>query len=389
MDTALNKDEQKALRHFLAIYVGTALVLMSIIASLYYNKEMASMQEKCTMEMKNIAMGIEKELMHAQMKNLSYTFNPPKSAFKVALFDIQETVIHSNLSTEKPFSFFRESSHIDNIFYIQKLSYPMAGVAYIVVSGDEEGSAQKLKIQLIIALVLLIASVFVGIVGYFLSRILLQPIKTRIDKLNRFIKDSSHELNTPLSALMMSVSTLKNSNLDNNRVINHISISAKLIAQIYNSLSFIAFHDIDETYNETFDLSLLVQESAKFYEEIASIRGNTIQLELESTMVLMDKSRIQKVIHNLLSNAIKYSHPKTIIMIKLQHQLLSITDEGVGIAKEDQKNIFARFERRSTEVGGFGIGLDIVNSVCKEYGIKVWVKSKPMKGTTFFLRFPN
>lgn len=388
MDTVLNKEEQKALRHFLAIYVGTAFVLMSIIAVLYYNKEMASIKEKCLMEMKNIAMGIEKELMHAQMENISYRFNPPQSAFKVALFDVKEVLIHSNLPIQTAFSFFRESSPVDNAFYTQKLSSPMADVAYIVVSGDEEERAQRLTIQLIIALLIIIASVFVGIVGYFLSRLLLHPINTRIDKLNRFIKDSSHELNTPLSALMMSVSTLKNSNVENDRVVNHISISAKLIAQIYSSLSFVAFHDIDEVYDEVFDVHDLVQESAKFYEEIANIKGNTIKMELESTMVFMDKSRLQKVIHNLLSNAIKYSHPQTVIVLKLRHRVLSIEDKGIGIAKEDQKDIFARFERRSTQVGGFGIGLDIVNCVCKEYAIKVWVKSKPDKGTTFFLQFP-
>ena len=87
MDTVLNKEEQKALWRFLTIYVGTAFVLMSMIAVLYYNEEITSMREKCTMEMKNIAMGIEKELMHAQMENLSYHFNPPQSAFKVAKSD--------------------------------------------------------------------------------------------------------------------------------------------------------------------------------------------------------------------------------------------------------------------------------------------------------------
>lgn len=384
----MNKEEQKALWRFLTIYIGMALVFMGFIAVLYYNKEMVSIKEKNTMEMENIAMSIEKELMHAQMKNLSYRFNPPQSAFKVVLFDARENLLHSNLTVQKPFSFFKESAHTTNVVYTQKLSYPMVDVAYIVISGGEEYSAQKFKIQLTIALVMVVASIVVGIVGFFLSRLLLRPVNARIDKLNRFIKDSSHELNTPLSALMMSVSTLKNSNIENDRVVNHISISAKLIAQIYSSLSFVAFHDIDEVYDEVFDVCDLVQESAKFYEEIASIKGNTIKMELENTVVFMDKSRIQKVIHNLLSNAIKYSHPQTVILLKLRHRVLSIEDKGIGIAKEDQKDIFARFERRSTQVGGFGIGLDIVSSVCKEYAIKVWVKSKPEKGTTFFLQFP-
>jgi len=110
--------------------------------------------------------------------------------------------------------------------------------------------------------------------------------------------------------------------------------------------------------------------------------------QLQTTFVYMDKSRIQKVIHNLLSNAIKYSYPKTAICVELSEHLLTVKNEGVGIHKENQKSIFKRFERRSNAVGGFGIGLDIVNSVCKRYDIKVWVESIPNKETTFFLHFP-
>jgi two-component system OmpR family sensor kinase len=272
-------------------------------------------------------------------------------------------------------------------YTFHELSSPINEVAYIVV--DEKKSEQEIfKLNFIIALSILISSIFVGIEGYFLSRFLLKPVHSRIDKLNKFIKDSSHELNTPIAALMMSVSNLKQSSFPDRRVINHISISTKLISQIYNSLSYIAFNDIDEVFEESFDLALLIQESVGFFNEIASTKENTIAAQLQTTFVYMDKSRIQKVIHNLLSNAIKYSYSKTAICVELSEHLLTVKNEGVGIHKENQKSIFKRFERRSNAVGGFGIGLDIVNSVCKMYGIKVWVESTPNQETTFFLRFP-
>ncbi|WP_442765643.1 sensor histidine kinase, partial [Sulfurospirillum cavolei] len=272
-------------------------------------------------------------------------------------------------------------------YAVRELATPINEVAYIVV--DEAKSEQEIfTLKFIIFLSIFISAIFVGIEGYFLSRFLLKPVHSRIEKLNKFIKDSSHELNTPVAALMMSVSSLKQSSFSDRRIINHISISTKLISQIYNSLSYIAFNDIDEVFEETFDLALFIQESVSYYNEIAATKENTITAQLQTTFIHMDKSRIQKVIHNLLSNAIKYSYPKTTISVKLSEYLLTVTDKGIGISEENKKTIFKRFERRSTTVGGFGIGLDIVNSVCKMYRIKVWVESVAMKETTFYLQFP-
>ena len=231
--------------------------------------------------------------------------------------------------------------------------------------------------------------VFISFIGYFLSKLLIAPIKERIEKLNRFIKDSAHDINTPVSALMMSVSSLKAKGNIDKRVVNHISISAKLISQIYNSLSFIAFNDEDEVLDEEFDLSKLIRESVRFFDEIAEMRGNVILCELEPTTINMDRSRIQKVINNLISNALKYSYAKTEVKIVLKNRVFSIEDKGIGIAKDDQKAIFDRYERKSKEIGGFGIGLDIVKSVCCTYGIDIKLESKLKEKTTFYLKFPT
>jgi len=388
VDTTLNSDEKKALVGFLTIYIFSALILVSIIGFLYYKKEVVSIEDKCSIEMANAAMSVEKDLMHAKMEGLEYEFKVPSTTLRVGLFDKHGKIIYSNLQNEKVFLSKKAYKSNTHEYHVDKLSMPVFDVEYIAVEGNEAES-QKLTLLFLIGTVILLSTIFLGFVGYFLSRLLIAPIKARVEKLNCFIKDSAHDINTPVSALMMSVSSLKNRDSVDKRVVNHISISAKLISQIYNSLSFIAFNDKDEVMNEKLDLASLVRESVRFFDEIATNRGNTIKCELEETIINMDHSRIHKMINNLISNALKYSHPKTEITIKLKDRVFSIEDKGVGIAKKDQEAIFTRYERKNKETGGFGIGLDIVKSVCQTYKIDIKVESKLKEGTTFYLTFPN
>ncbi len=387
MGITLSSQEKKALVSFLAIYILSAMVLVSIIGFLYYNKEIVSIDNQCSIEMSNKAMWIEKELMHAQMENKKYKFNAASKTLSVGLFDEKGNVVYSNLDSKKVYLSKKAYKNNTHEYHIDKLETPLLGISYIVVEGSE-GAKQKFKLILLITFVVIASLIFVGFVGFFLSKQLTAPIKARVEKLNSFIRDSAHDINTPVSALMMSVSSLKTKAEVDKRVINHISISAKLISQIYNSLSFIAFNEKDEIIDEEFDLSELIKDSVKFFDEIAWIRGNKIVCSLELTMVYMDRSRIQKVINNLISNALKYSYAKTEIYIVLKDHIFSIRDRGIGIAKDDQKAIFDRYERKTKDVGGFGIGLDIVKTVCRSYNIDIKIDSKLKEGTTFYLKFP-
>jgi len=273
-------------------------------------------------------------------------------------------------------------------YHVDRLKKPILTVAYIVV---EDNSTYKQKLKLITFLIgmILSVSIFIFFIGYLLSKILIKPVKIRIKKLNRFIRDSSHELNTPVSALMMSVSSLKKSDKKDPRIINHISVSTKLISQIFNTLSFVSFKDIDEIYNENFDLKELVEESVRFFDEVAKSKNMNIKCDIEATFVFLDKFRIQKIINNLISNAIKYGFKNSIIEVILKDYTLCIVNEGEGINKKDKEVIFERFERRNNNESGFGLGLDIVKSVCNEYNIKIKVESTPNEKTFFFLTFPK
>ncbi|NOX16076.1 MAG: HAMP domain-containing histidine kinase [Epsilonproteobacteria bacterium] len=384
----MNKDEKKALVGFLSIYTLSAFILMSIIAILYYNKGITSIEDQCSIEMNNASLVAEQELMKAQMNNKRYIFNPPKNSMRLGLFNTKRKEIFSNLKDADVLFSQKAYKNNKHEYHIKKLDNPILGVAYIVVENDGN-KQQKIKLIAIIISTIVASILFVLLIGYLLSKILLKPIRERIEKLNRFIRDSSHEINTPVSALMMSTSSIKNLKELNPRVLNHISVSAKLISQIYNTLSFVAFNEIDEIYDEKFDLKELVEQSVRFFDEIAKSKGNSIKCSLQNTPVFLDKTRMSKVINNLLSNALKYSYPRTTVDIILKDYTLCIINEGEGINEEDQKSIFKRFERRSKSEGGFGIGLDIVQSVCNEYNIQIKVESTINEKTTFFLTFPK
>jgi two-component system OmpR family sensor kinase len=235
---------------------------------------------------------------------------------------------------------------------------------------------------------MLVASLFIAFIGYFLSRLLLKPVKDNFDNLNHFMKDSAHELNTPITALMMSANYLKKSY--DKEMVEHILMSTKMVSEIYNSIAYLAFHDLDIEHKEPFDLSEHIQYSIRYFKEIAGNKEILINAQLTQFMVNMDKNSTRKLINNLITNAIKYSYPKKNITIILKENVLSITDEGVGIDKEHQTKIFQRYKRINNHAtGGFGIGLDIVMGICKTYNIKIELESTLGKGSTFTLRFPK
>jgi two-component system OmpR family sensor kinase len=93
------------------------------------------------------------------------------------------------------------------------------------------------------------------------------------------------------------------------------------------------------------------------------------------------------LINNLLSNAIKYSFPNSKISLHVEENSFTIKDEGIGIAKDKLDTIFERFTRANSYAGGFGVGLNIVDSIVKEYGYKVDIVSRENVGTTITIKF--
>ena len=358
--------------------------MLGTIGFFYYKEKIANIDRMCGLTMKSTVDQIKVNLM--KHNNID-SFFQKESDIRVGLFDKNKNLIRSNLTTKKiNFNQLNYNNHT-SAFYIEELVNPINNIEYIVIE-DSKLSANMHNLKSLIGVILFIASIFIAFVGYFLSRLLLKPVKENFAILSRFMKDSAHELNTPVTALMMSANYLKNGY--DKEMVEHMLMSSKMISETYNSIAYLAFHELDVEVKEEFDLAEETYASIKYFKEIASNKNITINSELNTFLVNMDKNSIRKLLNNLISNAIKYSYNNKTIEITLQENILTIKDEGQGIAKEDQKRIFKRYKRVNKKgTGGFGIGLDIVMGICRANKIEISLESELKKGSLFRLVFPR
>ena len=165
------------------------------------------------------------------------------------------------------------------------------------------------------------------------------------------------------------------------KLINDLLDSSKISA---GKLNFI---------DEVFDFDDLIKE---IIDETQSIIKQKLEVKGKiGKLMIADKNRISQVLINLLTNAGKYSPEKSKIQINLRLNKnlawVSVTDSGVGIEPEKQKQIFEPFfrvENPSYNATGLGLGLYISSEIIKHYGGKIWVKSNPGKGSTFHFTLP-
>tara|TARA_B100001063_G_scaffold5927_1_gene4408 strand:- start:5049 stop:6251 length:1203 start_codon:yes stop_codon:yes gene_type:complete len=384
----LNKNERKALFSFLSIYVGSAVLLISVLLYIYYDKEIESVADSCSMEMSNASMHIKSDIINSYMKHKKYV---PKKLenkdIRYALYDKDKRVIYSYIDAAELVDFtstnMYESSHYH--YYITTLNEDAIPVKYIAIEtclGIE--NRNNLKIYVVVALIL--SGIFIGFIGFLLSKILLKPVREKIDHMDKFIKDSAHELNTPVTVLMTSTSMLKKGK-NPEKMMRYILSSTKQISQIYNDIHFSAFNEINDDVFEEFNLKDLVKDSVEYFNDISITKKIVINDDLEDCFILMDKTKTQKIVNNLISNAIKYSNNNSIVNVSIKGTVLSVEDFGIGISDLEQKEIFKRYKRGTNIEGGFGIGLDIVKRISEEYDLKLALKSELGVGSTFYIDF--
>ena len=356
--------------------------MLGTIGFLYYKEKLATIDRYCGVSMENMAMQIKLDIL--KHKELNSLFDDVER-LRIGLYDKNFKPIVSNLTTNDIDFDQTNYTQQSSAFFVSSFIKPIDNIKYVVIE-DSKVSEKMLKLKSLIWTILFIASIFVALIGYLLSRLLLKPVKDNFAILNRFVKDSAHELNTPVTALMMSANYLKKTY--DPEVVEHMLMSSKMISEIYNSISYLAFHDLDIENKEEFDLAELIQESVEYFKEIAGSKNIIIETTLHKYIVDMDRNSIKKLINNLIANAIKYSYRDKKIKISLKSNLLTIKDEGIGIAKKDQKKIFKRYKRlQKQEASGFGIGLDIVMGICRNNNIDIELDSEPEKGSTFILTF--
>ncbi|MFA8435663.1 MAG: sensor histidine kinase [Marinifilaceae bacterium] len=222
---------------------------------------------------------------------------------------------------------------------------------------------------------------------------------------NDFINNMTHEFKTPISTISLASQMLKDNSVSNTASsIVHIAKiindeSTRLSYQVEKVLQMAIFNEGRMKLKlKAINVHQVIQNIfPNFTIRVEDKNGNTYQnLDAESDLVMADEVHLSNVISNLLDNAIKYGKDGPEISISTRNKdkgiVIAITDNGIGISKEDQKMVFERFYRVHTgnvhNVKGFGLGLSYVKKIAEAHGGHVNVESTLGKGSKFEVYLP-
>ena len=223
-----------------------------------------------------------------------------------------------------------------------------------------------------------------AILGYFLGRLFIAPMRESVEQMNRFIEDTTHELNTPISTILTNIEMIEALEKGNDvrDELGRIAIASRTLSRIYDDLSFLSLkHPYHRQITEV-DMGDLVRERIDYFRMMMEAKQLKVTREIVNDVVLsIDLNDAMRLVDNLLSNAIKYNRTGGELHVMLMRDKLVVRDTGVGISAEKIATIHERFRRANTSEGGFGIGLNIVHQVVQYYGFDFSVRSQVDVGT--------
>ncbi|EES89100.1 sensor histidine kinase [Helicobacter canadensis] len=429
----MNESRKIALKISL-LYTITSFIFLIFVFYGWYQKEKQSLIEERILQLResahNLAIYLQEklqtspdnlfELLQKSAKELDITFSLNKENGEVIFNALKESIQikdFQNILKRKgiPISFKKNHKHIDKIVIIEDnvylvtqrvggrfwrlvnlelrkknlLNFPHQRDDFFMIIQDNGILNEIHTLWLFIGGSFLLALFGMSVIAYFLVRLSLKPLEEKIEILNRFIKDSTHEINTPLSIILMSIERIKKENLKEQDLqkLQRIKMAANTLEQIYQDLVFYNFSHIQENTLEEISMENLLKERISYFEPFYKKKNITITLKSNPSQLKANKNRIIRVIDNLLDNALKYTYNGGKVEVIVDKNTLTIKDNGCGIPKTHLKRIFERYYRYNKDQGGFGIGLALVKKICDSYGIEIQCQSLEKKGTTFILKW--
>lgn len=384
MDIDLTSSEKSTYLRFLFLYLGSSFVLMIFIAFFYYQNEKTLYYDLTKSNMQNEVSKISSSIILSHMAGNKFDKEKllQTENYKISFYDKNKNKIFGNLDENIDFS--EKIIDIRNSFILVDNSVLGHLDIYYIALKENMYFKRIQELKLNIIGIFLVIYFIIALIGFYLAKLFLRPIREERVKLNNFIKDTTHELNTPISAILMS---LENKN-PSEKQLERVKISANQISEIYKDLTYIFLENKErKKYIKELDLALIIKEQIDSFEPLFTKKRLDLKIELESYKYKIDKDDFIRLFNNLFSNSIKYNKIGGEIQIILKENFLSIKDTGIGIKKEKIKDIYKRYYRATNQSGGFGLGLNIVNMICKNYNIKIEVESIENEGTIFKLIF--
>lgn len=216
------------------------------------------------------------------------------------------------------------------------------------------------------------------------------------------IGNISHDLRTPIAGIKAMVETLQDTAIDDKQVawdfLTRINGEVDRLTQMVTELTELSHIETGkaELRRVPTNLNYLIEEVVGQMRPQAESKPVTITTDFNSNLpvIKVDKDRIRQTLTNLVHNAIKFNNPggKVTITTTFHNEsaIVSMSDTGIGISKEDLPHIFERFYKadKARSQGGSGLGLAIAKHTIQAHGGNISVKSEEGKGTTITFDLP-
>jgi len=378
----LLNSEKKTLRRFFVIYIVLVVTIIVAVSTIYYNANNERMKLEYKTLMQDFAILQTKKLKWLHNHFPKYKTYPRDDRYNSAIYDLEYNEIFSTMHT-------KEINFNNNLYFTKKyviyftiLSDYYLGAKYLFIEIPKN-NAMTIMVYKKIALYSFISLLIFLILGYFLAKLFIKPMKESIKLLDNFIKDATHEINTPISIINTNIEMVDKSKLSKkeSRILNRVKIASRTLETIYKDLKFTTLENGNNHENIEFNLKDLVLERIEYFSLLIESKKLSINLNLEDFYIEADPKLIARLIDNLISNAIKYNHNGGIISISIYEEKLIIEDSGIGIKKENLDKLFTRYSRFNNSEGGFGLGLNIVKQIVDIYNLKIDITSELEKGT--------
>ena len=323
-----------------------------------------------------------------------------------------------------------DTMHMDTLYYALKLDN-----GTVLRVSTQARTLTSILLEALPTILIIIAAILAIciLLGHFLTASILRPIEMMTDHLEEpigipeykelrpfadkirhqhenilaaaksrqdFTANVSHELKTPLTAISGYAELIENGMVEKEQeqhVARQIRCNADRLLTLINDILALSELDHGELPMQfaPVDLRKTAADCCAGLEVTAAEKHIRLILDGAGATVMADRNRLGELITNLVQNAIRYNNENGTVRVTVGsrdgHAFLSVSDNGIGIPKDQQDRVFERFYRvdksRSRESGGTGLGLAIVKHIAELHHAGISLESEPGKGTTVTVEF--
>lgn len=290
----------------------------------------------------------------------------------------------------------RVRGFLDHYRFLSSQEGPAQRILFLDCSRDFASFRNFFVISICMALTGYGAFFFV--ILFFSSRFL-RPVTESYEKQRQFITDAGHEIKTPLAIIQADVDVLE-MEYGENEWLEGIQDQVKRLSQLTGHLVYLSRMEEPRQHLQMIDFpfSDVVSETAHSFLPAAQARGKQVQCTVEPVLTLKgDEASIRQLVSILLDNALKYSPEQGIVALSAEKQgknlhLFVFNTTSQPVDEKNLPRIFERFYRldasRSSQTGGYGIGLSIAKAIVSSHNGKIWAVTPDGQSLAIHVQFP-